>query len=199
MDYTSLSLSEVRDGIAELIRDVEATFGSLGAKQLNWRSDLSRWSVAQCFEHLLKMNALMLPAAEDALDATKPITVWQRLPFLPSVFGPMMVRSQSPDTRKKYTAPAPGRPSNSDISSDIVQRFIEQQRALITRLQAADERKAADAIMASPFIKVICYSVLDGWRLVFAHGRRHVEQARRVITEPAFPDASHAGAFSEKT
>jgi len=191
MDYTTLSLTEVRIGIAGLIGDVESTFGSLDAQQLNWRSDPSRWSVAQCFEHLLKMNALMLPAAEDALDTAKPITVWQRLPVLPSLFGPMMVRSQSPDTRRKYTAPAPGRPSNSDISSDIVHRFIEQQRALVTRLQAADERKAAGTIMASPFIKVICYSVLDGWRLVFAHGRRHVEQARRVITEPTFPHRSH--------
>jgi hypothetical protein len=190
MDYTTLSLSEVRLGIAELIRDAEATFGSLDARQLNWRSDPSRWSVAQCFEHLLKMNALMLPAAEDALDTTKLSTVWQRLPFLPSLFGRMMVRSQSPDARRKYTAPAPGRPSSSGIPPDVVQRFIEQQRALGTRLQSADERKAADTIMASPFIKVICYSVLDGWRLVFAHGRRHVEQARRVIREPTFPKVS---------
>ena len=190
MDYTTLSLSEVRLGIAELIRDAEATFGPLDARQLNWRSDPSRWSVAQCFEHLLKMNALMRTAAEDALDTTKPSTVWQRLPFLPSLFGRMMVRSQSPEARRKYTAPAPGRPSSSDIPPDVVQRFIEQQRALGTRLQSADERKAADTIMASPFLKVICYSVLDGWRLVFAHGRRHVEQARRVTRESTFPKLS---------
>ena len=187
MDYTTLSLSEVRTGIGELIRDVEATFGSLDARQLNWRPDPARWSVAQCFEHLLKMNALMLQAAADALDAGKPRSVWQRLPFLPSMFGPLMVRSQSPDTRRKYTAPAPGRPSTSEISPDIVRRFIEQQRDAVARLQAVDEPRAAETIMASPFIKVICYSVLDGWRLVFAHGRRHVEQARRVTAEPAFP------------
>ena len=35
MDYTTLSLSEVRTGIGELIRDVEATFASLDARQLN--------------------------------------------------------------------------------------------------------------------------------------------------------------------
>ena len=187
MDYTALSLSAVREGIGELIGDVEATFVPLDAEQLNWRPDPARWSVAQCFEHLLKMNALMLQAAEDALDDAKARSVWQRLPLLPSVLGPVMVRSQSPDTRRKYTAPAPGRPSSSEISPDIVRRFLEQQRHTVARLQAADEEKAARTIMASPFIKVICYSVLDGWRLVFAHGRRHVEQARRVINEPAFP------------
>jgi hypothetical protein len=187
MDYAKLSLSEVRTGIAELIRDVEATFGSLDPRQLNWRPDSARWSVAQCFEHLLKMNALMLQAAEDALDDGKPKSVWQRLPLLPSAFGPLMVRSQSPDAARKYTAPAPGRPSTSEIPPDIVRRFIEQQRGTIARLGAMDEERAARIIMASPFIKVICYSVLDGWRLGFAHGRRHVEQARRVIGEPGFP------------
>jgi hypothetical protein len=187
MDYTTLSVSEVRAGIAALIRDVEATFGPLDARQLNWRPEAARWSVAQCFEHLLKMNALMLQAAEDALDASKPRSVWQRLPFLPSVLGPLMVRSQSPEARRKYTAPAPGRPSGSEIPPDIVRRFLEQQHAVLTRLYAVDEHTAVRTIMASPFIKVICYSVLDGWRLLFAHGRRHVEQARRVIMEPAFP------------
>jgi len=187
MDYTTLSVSQVREGIGELNRDVEATFVSLDGEQLNWRPDPARWSAAQCFEHLLKMNALMLQAAENALDDGHPRSVWQRLPLLPSVLGPIMVRSQSPDTPRKYTAPAPGRPSSSEISPDIVRRFIEQQRRAVERLQAADEQKAARTVMASPFIRVICYSVLDGWRLVLAHGRRHVEQARRIIKEPAFP------------
>ena len=41
--------------------------------------------------------------------------------------------------------------------------------------------------MTSPFIKVVTYSVLDGWRLVFAHERRHFEQARAVSLSPGFP------------
>ena len=190
MDYTTLSLSEVRAGISELIPDVEATFSSLDTRQLNWKPDAARWSVAQCFDHLLEMNALMLQAAADALDATKPRSVWQRLPLLPSLLGPMMVRSQSPQARRRNTSPAPGRPSSGEISPDIVQRFLDQQRTLVASLQAADEHHASRSVMASPFIKVICYSVLDGWRLVFAHGRRHVDQARRVLAEPAFPNTN---------
>jgi len=29
--------------------------------------------------------------------------------------------------------------------------------------------------------------VLDGWRLIFAHERRHFEQARNVSLSPGFP------------
>jgi hypothetical protein len=41
--------------------------------------------------------------------------------------------------------------------------------------------------MTSPFVRVITYSVLDGWRLMLAHDRRHVEQAKRVMATPGFP------------
>ena len=43
--------------------------------------------------------------------------------------------------------------------------------------------------MTSPFIGVITYSVLDGWRLMVAHDHRHIEQAQRVRTSPGFPGA----------
>ncbi len=51
------------------------------------------------------------------------------------------------------------------------------------------KRQAARAIMTSPFISVVTYSVLDGCRLVLAHDRRHIEQARRMVGLPAFPCA----------
>ena len=40
--------------------------------------------------------------------------------------------------------------------------------------------------MTSPFIRVVTYSVLDGWRLALAHDCRHLEQARRVASSPGF-------------
>jgi hypothetical protein len=58
---------------------------------------------------------------------------------------------------------------------------------VVARLQGLDERHAARAIMPSPFISVVTYSVLDGCRLMLAHDRRHFEQARRVTLSLGFP------------
>jgi len=187
MDYATLSLAGVRDELDDIARETQATFGGFDRRQLNWRPDATRWSAAQCFDHLLTANRLMFTAAEDALDAATPLTVWQRLPILPGLMGRMLVRSQSPGTARKFTASPKARPATSDIAADIVQRVIEQQRDAVVRVRALDERHAARAIMASPFIRVITYSVLDGWRIVAAHNRRHVEQARRVTRSPGFP------------
>src|SRR5919106_7041775 len=111
MDYTRLSLNQVRSGLEEIARDANATFGRLDARQLNWRPDATRWSVAQCFEHLLTANHLMWRAAEGALDDAQPRTIWQRLPLLPGVLGRALIRSQSPGAERKLTAPSQARPS----------------------------------------------------------------------------------------
>jgi hypothetical protein len=189
MDYATLSLAEVRAGLADVARETQATFSSLNARQLNWRPDATRWSVAQCFEHLFTANTLMLQAADDALREAAPRTIWQRLPVVPGVLGRMLIRSQAPTAARKFKAPLKSTPATSAIAADIIQRFVEQNRKALARAESLDEREAARAIMTSPFIKVVTYSVLDGWRLIYAHDRRHFEQARRVMQSPGFPNS----------
>lgn len=187
MDYTTLSLAQVSTGLDGLARETRATFGGFDARQLNWRPDEAQWSVAQCFDHLLTANRLMFQAADAALNNAEPRTLWQRLPVLPGILGRMLIRSQTPGAARKFTAPSTAQPATSDIAADIIQRFVEQHRDAVVRVQALDERDAARAIMTSPFIRVVTYSVLDGWRLLLAHDRRHFEQARRVMLSPGFP------------
>ena len=189
MDYTTLSLEQVRSGLDDIAREAQATFGGFDARQLNWRPDTTRWSVAQCFEHLLTANRLMVRAAEDALDDARPRTMWQRLPVLPGVLGRMLIRSQSPATTRKFKAAPEAQPASSAIAADIIERFVEQHVDTVARVRALDERDAARVIMTSPFIRVVTYSVLDGLRLIVAHDRRHFEQARRVMLSPGFPTA----------
>jgi non-ribosomal peptide synthetase component F len=193
MDYTALSLTEVRTAFDAIAGEARAAFGDLDGRQLNWRSGEARWSVAQCFDHLLTADTLMLAAAEDALNDTRPRTIWQRLPVLPGLLGRALIRSQAPEAARKFTAPARAQPAASAIADDIILRFVEQHRDAVVRLQALDERQMARAIMTSPFVRVVTYSVLDGWRLVVAHDRRHFEQARRVTRLPAFPASSKTG------
>jgi hypothetical protein len=191
MNYPALSLIEVKNALEDIARDAEAQFGGLHAGQLNWRPDANRWSVAQCFDHLLTANRLILERADEALADAGPRTIWQRLPVLPAVFGWLLVRSQAPGGTRRFTAPPAAQPSPSSIAADVVSRFVRQQREsaarAAARVQAIGVRAAADVIMTSPFVTFITYSVLDGLRLIVAHNHRHVEQARRVTQSPGFP------------
>jgi hypothetical protein len=193
MDYTTLSLAEVSAGLGDVAREARAAFGHLSARQLNWRPDATRWSVAQCLDHLITANRLIFEAAEAAVTGARPRTVWQRLPILPGILGRMLIRSQSPAGVRKFTAPLRAQPGISAIAADIVQRFVEQHGRAVARVRELDDRRAARAIMTSPFIPVVTYSVLDGWRLVLAHDWRHLAQARRVMQTPGFPGPGSAG------
>ena len=45
----------IRDA-KQIAADVRASFGGLSAAQLNWKPSAERWSIAQCFDHLLAVN-----------------------------------------------------------------------------------------------------------------------------------------------
>lgn len=186
MDYTRLSLRDVSAGLEEIARDAESTFGALSAAQLNWKPDASRWSVGQCFEHLLMANQLMQRQADAALADGAPRTIWQRLPGWPRLLGRLMVSSQSPAARGKFKTSPIATPAASDVAPDIIHRFAAQQRDLARRVAALDDARAARVIMTSPFVNVVTYSLLDAYRLVVAHDRRHFEQARRVTETAGF-------------
>ena len=185
MDYTTLSLPDVMRELDNVTRDARDTFGRLDGEQLNWRPDATAWSVAQCFEHLLAANRLMITAARNAL--SQPPGVWQRMPGLPGFFGRVLVRSQSPQTTRKARTSAIATPSRSTISADVIQRFAGAHDERSTWIRSLDPNAAARTVMVSPFLRVITYSVLDGCRLMAAHDRRHFEQARRVTESADFP------------
>ena len=188
MDYTRLSLAQAGAALLDVGRDTQATFGALDVRQLNWQPDATRWSIAQCFDHLLTANRLMLRSAQDALE--KGPTIWGRLPLLPHLCGPMLVRSQAPEAVRRFSAPRDAQPAASDIPADVLQRFVDQQREAAAWMGTLDEGDARRTIMSSPFLRLVTYSVLDGCRLIVAHDRRHIEQARRVLLSSTFPRAS---------
>ena len=187
MDYTTISLVDVRTELDAIAADAGTAFGRLDARQINWKADASRWSVAQCLEHLLTANRQMVEMADQALDATRGRTLWQRLPIWPDMLGRMLVRTQSPNATRRFKAPGKAQPAASALDTGIVARFVDQQRELIAKLDASATRDLAGVVMASPFLGIVTYSVLDGWRLIVAHERRHVQQAKRVMAMPGFP------------
>jgi len=186
-EYTTLSLAGVAAELSAIARDTQSVFGLLNEPQLNWRPDATRWSVAQCFDHLLCADREMFQAIDAATDGARPPTLWQRLPILPRVFGLMMITSQMPEAKRKFTAPRKAEPASSALDAGIIERFVAYQHEAAARVRSLDGRDVARLIMVSPFVSLVTYSVLDGCRIIVAHERRHFEQARRVTQAPGFP------------
>ena len=131
-----------------------------------------------------------LEAIDAAMDGSRPPTAWQRLPVLPRVVGLMLIKSQMPEAKRKFTAPRKAEPASSAIDPRIIERFVAYQHEAAARVRSLDGRDVARIIMVSPFVSFITYSVLDGCRLIVTHERRHLEQARRVTLAPEFPSSA---------
>jgi hypothetical protein len=187
MNYTTLSLADLSTALEEAARLAQEVFGGLDGRQLNWRPDAVQWSVGQCFEHLILSNRLMRTAANEALEPARRPTFWQRMPGVPRVLGRLLIRSQAPESLRKFTAAPNAEPARSDIPADIIRQFIEQTQSDLTWIRGLDEARAARQVMTSPFMKLFVYSVLDGCRVIVAHDHRHIEQARRVTLASGFP------------
>src|SRR5688500_20391303 len=70
------SLVNQADTIAN---DARRVFGGLTKEQLNWKPSAERWSVAQCFDHLITTNSGYLPIVDDVLAGQKKSSVWQKI------------------------------------------------------------------------------------------------------------------------
>ena len=182
------SLPVLIDVAKKVPAQVHAEFGALGTDQLNWKPAADKWSVGQCFDHLLTANSEYFPIFDRVLQGQKTTnTIWERLPGLPRFLGQMLIRSLSPDTARKQTAPKIFAPTTSAVDAGIIPRFIDQQERVIGYLNTITAVDADTIIITSPVARVITYSLLDACRVIVAHEQRHILQARRVTQLPEFP------------
>lgn len=167
--------------------DARTAFGWMGATQLNWKPGPDRWSVGECLDHLLNASASYFPTFEKLLAGTREATLWQKVPGLPGLLGGLMIRYLSPDSAKKMKAPLIFQPSRSDVSRDVVARFVDQQARLLGYMQACERIDPENVVISSPVTKLVPYSLMDAFRILVVHQQRHLQQARRVTESEAFP------------
>jgi hypothetical protein len=187
MDYQKLTLPQVYDEAEAITGDAKALFGHLTREQLNWKPAANSWSVAQCLDHLITINREYYPVFDRILEGEHRRTLLHRLPLLPALFGRFMVKALSPNSSQKFKAPATAQPSSSSIDPQIVEHFITQQRETLAKMRSLENRGPAEVIITSPFASVVVYSLLDAFRIVVAHERRHFAQAQRVMDTNGFP------------
>ena len=187
MDYQNLTLPQIYDEAEAVAGDAKALFGHLNAEQLNWKPAADSWSVAQCLDHLISANHEYHPVFDRILNGEYRKTFLHGIPFLPVIFGRMMVKILSPNSQRKFKAPGAARPSSSSIDPQIVDRFIAHQGETLAKMKSLGNSDPAGIIITSPFMSVVVYSLLDTFRLIVAHERRHFAQAQRVMQTGGFP------------
>jgi hypothetical protein len=167
--------------------ETRTTFGKLTPQQLNWKPSAGQWSVGQCFDHLINANAAYFPTFEKVLSGQKNNTLWESLPWLPAFWGKMLIKAVSPESTRKLKAPTIFTPSSSNIDGHIIRRFIEQQDQVVRYMKATQGFDVDTIKISSPVTNLITYSLMDAYRIIVAHEKRHFLQAVRLSQMDGFP------------
>ncbi|HEU4508192.1 MAG TPA: DinB family protein [Pyrinomonadaceae bacterium] len=186
MDAQRSELATVIAAANEVASQAKSVFGNLSVAQLNWKPSQDRWSVAQCFEHLITANAGYFPVVDGVL-AGKKKTFWERMPVLPGLAGKLLIKSLDPASTRKVKAPKKFQPAQSDIPASVIDDFVAQQGQVIEKMKATEHLDLERIIITSPVASVVTYSLMDAYRIIVVHERRHFQQAKRVTEESAFP------------
>lgn len=167
--------------------DARSSFGKLSAKQLNWKPSAERWSIAQCFEHLITSNKGYLPIIDDLRKGKKKSTIWERLPVLPGLAGKLLIKSLDPASTRKVKAPKKFQPAQSEISPAVIDDFVAVQNEVIEGMKSTSHLDLEKIVITSPVASFVAYSLMDAYRIIVVHEKRHFQQAQRVMAESGFP------------
>ena len=180
-------LSGLASAASAIAEQTLASFGDLSTQQLNWKPSADQWSVAQCFEHLAMANEAFFPIFKKVLGGEKKNTFWQGLPWLPAFWGKVLIKTLAPEFKLKLKAPRVFEPSSSSVDGAIISQFIDQQSQIIGYLKATEHLELEKIIISSPANQLITYSLMDAYRIIITHEKRHLLQAMRVSEMDGFP------------
>lgn len=180
-------LLEIRDELEAVSREARAILGGLDDAQGNWQPDGGRgWSVAQCLDHLATANTVYLEVMEEAIDRARGRGRMRRGAVAPGCFAAWFIRSLEPPVQRKRRHPGILTPASALPVEKALSRFLRSQEKAAALLASSAELDLA-ARFANPFVPGLRFRVQAGFRIIVAHDRRHLWQARRVIASPGFP------------
>ena len=184
MNWQKADIGTIIAEVNNIAGEAKRTFGGLSVAQLNWKPAADRWSVAQCFDHLLTTNKGYFPLIENVL-AGKKRTFWESVPLLPGLAGKVFIASLDPSSTRKLKAPKRFAPAQSDISGSVIDDFVAQQAKLVEGMKSTQHLNPERIIVTSPAASAITYSLMDAYRIIVVHEQRHFQQAKRVLEEAA--------------
>ncbi|HEX6650788.1 MAG TPA: DinB family protein [Pyrinomonadaceae bacterium] len=186
MDYRQADLPAVLAEANRIATEAKSSFGNLTESQLNWKPSADRWSVAQCFDHLLQSNKGYLPIIDSVLAGKKP-TLLERVPVFPGLLGKLLIKQLDPTTTRKLKSPKNFVPAQSDISASVIDDFVDQQNTIVQKMKSTEHLNLEKIIITSPAVSAVTYSLMDAYRVIVVHEARHFQQAKRVTEESGFP------------
>jgi hypothetical protein len=148
---------------------------------LRKRPSPSGWSALECVVHLNLVTQAMLPGIRQAVDAAPQCNAAQHS-YKMDLAGRLLAWSLEPPPLLKLKAPKAAQPLEAGEPESVLQEFEQQHSELIRLLRDSAGKSIDQQKMKSPFANMH-YSAYSAFRIITAHDRRHLWQARKAVEQ----------------
>lgn len=165
----------------EVTGSFSRNFGSLTEQELNWKPRADVWSIAQIIDHLIITNRSYFPEIEKARSGIYKLPLTAKFNFLVNFFGDLVYKSMLPENSRKIKTFPVWQPANSNISKNIIQKFIDNQSELKKLIKDNTDLIEKKTVILSPANRIIVYRLDKAFEIIIAHEFRHLKQADEMI------------------
>ena len=180
--------------LSQVSDDARRVFGALTVDELNWTPDPARWSVAQCFDHLITTHSKYFPIFARLAAGDVRMSWWEKYSPFSGFFGRLFVSSLDPSNPTRRPTTANAKPSSSPIGADIIGRFAAHQAEMIAAVRRFPPTLDPTVVITSPLLSIVTYPLDDVLVFLGLHCRRHFDQARRVAESQGLASATPGSA-----
>ena len=170
-----------------VLADAESLAGGLSDAQLAWRPAPSRWSIADCLNHLNVTVSKYLPRIDAMLAQGRAEGLTGRGPFRHPFVGNWFIRMMEPPPRRKLRVPGVFAPLPDQPAASLLPEFCRLRQLLLAQVAEADGLDLAAVRTSSPAARYFTLTLGQCFAALAAHDRRHLWQARQVREHPGFP------------
>ncbi|MDA1183895.1 MAG: DinB family protein [Acidobacteria bacterium] len=180
-------LDAFRAQFEHMSAEADALVEPLSDQQFTWQPGPDVWSVSLCLDHLNATARQYLPAMDDGIAEAVRRGLYGHGPYSYNWIGKMMVYFVQPASTPRTRAPIAFRPTPGRSRHDVMAAFRAYQVQYIDRLHQANGLDLARARVTSPVMRWVRMPLGSSFAAMLAHERRHLAQARRVISAQGFP------------
>ena len=171
-----------------LIREFESSLRSAEdlAAQIpdsKWKdkTDNFQWSPAECIVHLNSTSETFILILRKELSNARSKRIFRKRRFHFDLIGWFLARYMEPPYKQKTKTSPPFEPDRVDSKPTVIEVFRNGQTELINIIRNESDLDWNFIRIQSPFDRRLKYNVYSAFRILAAHQRRHLWQARNSI------------------
>jgi hypothetical protein len=177
----SSDLLSVIDELTRTEQEANGLVAGLTDAQLNWQPNNGNgWSIAQCLDHLARINTTYTAALRNAVSGANPRKVPRRGPIRHGWFSRFFIRAMDAPPRQKFSAPSQATPSSHIGGEEALTSFVKSHDEVRKLVLDSADMDLNSIRFKNPFVRLLFFTVGTGVLIILAHDRRHLWQAKAV-------------------